>query len=169
MALILALAAPAAALDADSIGRVTASARRREKVLVEVTLKRALTLDRFLATDGTGEVFLDATGLRHDLKVGDRVVVWGRYMGRSDHDANVSELEALSLAPSGSEEAGKLLLAHGRPAPSPSPSVAPSVWPSPSPRPSIESRLREVDDLTEKGLITTEERRRIREKILSEL
>lgn len=169
-AIVLGLAAVAAARPWTA-AEVRASAARKSNVLIQGKIDRALTLDYFLFNDGTGELLLNAANVRQSLAAGDDVVVWGRYVGRSDRYAARPEVDAIELAPAGTAEAQKICDAHSTAAPAPTPPVAPAAA-SPTATPavrSIEDRLRALDDLKAKGLVTPAEYDEQRKRILQDL
>jgi len=81
-------------------------------------------------------------------------------------------VDAIELAAAGSAGAQKILDAHptAAPSPSPSPTLPASAAPAATPAPrSVEERLRTLDDLKSKGVITPAEYEEQRKRILQDL
>ncbi|MBV9079995.1 MAG: SHOCT domain-containing protein [Elusimicrobia bacterium] len=155
-----------------SLSDVLSTVRRKEKVLVSGTIARALTLDLFVLNDGTAEVLLNTANLPVSLAAGSKVVAWGRFQGRSDKQPKFAgEIEGIEVALADSGAAADLIKAHGRPAPSPVPafSDAKPAAGTPVPGRSVETRLRDLDELKAKGLVTDEEYKEQRRRILNDL
>lgn len=145
-----------------SADEVSAQARRKSKVLVEGRISRAIDFDTFVLTDPSGDMLLDAKGVRHDLGTGDAVLVWGRYLGRSDRRPAMAEIQAIDIVASGTPEAAALLAARAAEPPAP-PAAAPAAGSS------IETRLKALDDLKAREIVTDDEYRQQRQRILDEL
>lgn len=150
---------------------VIESAKRKAKVVIQGKIERAINFDYFVLTDDSGAIILNAAGVRHRLAVGDKIVVWGRYLGRSDRYPQArAEIEAIEMAPVDTPEAARIL--EGRTAPAPVPDVSANP-PAPDAAPavslSIESRLRTLEDLKEKKLISDDEYKDTRKRILNDL
>lgn len=154
------------------IRTVMETARRKDKVLIAGKIKRARTLDIFLFGDDTGELLINAAHVKTSMAVGDDLVVWGRFWGRSDNQPDLREIEVIDAAPAGSREAALLISAHAAaPPPPPEPAIVPPNPSSPAAAParSTESRLQELEQLKAKGLITDSEYQEQRKRILGDL
>lgn len=147
-----------------TVNDISTNARLREKVLVEVTVRRRIDFDLVVGEDASGQIGLSFEGLRHDLKVGDTLVAAGRFRGRYALEGSLARLDVIEFAAPGTPEAARLIEKFGRgPASSKAPAPA-----APATR-SIEGRLRQLDELRDKGLVTQEEHAEQRKRILDEL
>ncbi len=145
------------------------SAHRKDKVLVAGKIKRARTLDIFVLSDDTGELLINAANVRTAIAVGNDLVVWGRFWGRSDRQPDLREVEVLEAAQAGSAEAAALIAAHATTAPVEETPSPPLAAPAPTPARSAETRLRELEELKTKGLVNDAEYQEQRKKILGDL
>lgn len=183
LSIVLSLALLAGPATADTgnaptpVKTVLNSAKRKEKVLVAGKIKRARTLDIFVLADETGEVLINAANIRMPIAVGNDLVVWGRFWGRSDQQPDYREIEVIDAAQAGTAQAAALIDAHSRSEPRPAPAPVAPVSTEPvgaannasTPSRTTESRLRELDDLKSKGLVNDAEYQDQRKRILSGL
>jgi hypothetical protein len=105
------------------------------------------------------------------LKIGDEVVAYGRYIGRSPIYVKHPELDVIELA-SATDDAGPALVAKRGVEPGTYPDLPP---PNASPghpaaaERTVEHRLEELNSLKSKGLITDDEYKQQRDRILGSL
>ena len=153
-----------------SIADAIENVRRRQQVVIVGTVKRAINFDQFILTDGSTDVLINAAGVRHRLAAKSRAVIRGRYMGHSDRQPNFREIEVMEVAEAGSPEAERLLARYRKvpAAPTPVPSDSGAAAPAKGPR-TPESRLRDLENLRNNGLITDDEYHSARKRILDDL
>lgn len=167
--LIILLIAPTVCF-ARPIQDVLKNAQRREKVLVEGTVKKAFDFDTFLVTDDSGEIAVSFLGVKQHVGTGDAVVAYGLFDGRASYVSRYGLINALDWAPAADPKALDLKTKYDlTPSPSPTPaSSTPATTPN-APTRSVESRLRELDELKGKGLVSPDEYKEQRKRILGEL
>jgi hypothetical protein len=148
-----------------SIDDVLRNAKRRDLVLVAGTVKRSFDLDNILLSDDSGEIAVSLVGLRQDLRPGDRVAVAGRFDGRVSFRSNYGLLTAIDWAPQSGARFDQLKNKYGVATSTTSASVAPT----PAAASDVEPRLRQLDDLKSKNLVTPDEYQEQRKRILNDL
>jgi hypothetical protein len=160
-----------------SIDDVLHTAKRRDLVLVAGTVKRSFDLDNVLLTDEHGEIAVSFVGVRQDVRPGDRIAVAGRFDGRVGYRSNYGLLNAVAWAPLDDPKSDALRDKYGvtaasataSPSPTDSSAVVSSSGPVSGPASNVESRLRTLDDLKSKNLVTPDEYQEQRKRILSQL
>src|SRR4051794_31314274 len=68
---------------ARTISEVNTQSHYKERLVFSGIVDKAINLDYFVLSDGTAELVLAMQNVRHRLKVGDEVTVYGRFVGRS--------------------------------------------------------------------------------------
>jgi hypothetical protein len=149
-----------------TIQDVSQNARLRDKVVVQGTIRRRINFDLFIAEDASGPIGLSFEGLRQRLRIGDTIVVAGKFQGRYVLEGRIARLDVISFAAPGTPDAAALIEKFGE---APAAPQAPETSPSPAPVRSIEDRLRRLDELRDKKLVTPEEYAEQRKRILGDL
>ena len=153
------------------IADILANASRKDTVVVKGKVKRPFNFDTFLLTDGTGEIAVSLVGLQQNVGPGDSIIVAGRYQGKFSYVSRYGLVEATAWAKAVDPRAAELLRAYGvtaSPAPSPSASSSPTS-PVATPVPDVETRLKKLENLKNRNLISPEEYREQRRRILNDL
>lgn len=152
------------------LGHASKEVRNREKIVVQGRVEKKIDLDHFVLADASGQLILTMQGVRHNLQKGDDVTVYARFIrSPANFPRYDGELEALDFAMSTEKEkAAQLVEKFGRPFSSKPSEEEPEV-PSPAPPGPVEDRLRKLDDLKKQGLISDDEHRRHRDRILESL
>lgn len=144
---------------------VLKQANRREKVLIEGRIQRAFDFDTFLVSDSSGEIAVSFVGLKQNVGASDNVVIYGWFDGRATYVAKYGLLYALEWAPAADADALRKKYTASRPT---EPLNTPERASSPASL-NIESRLKVLEDLKNKGLISTDEYQDQRKRILNDL
>lgn len=141
----------------------------RKKVLIQGTVKRSFDFDNVLLTDDTAEIAVGLASVKQNVRDGDKILVYGRFEGRLNYKARYGFINALEWAPVGDPKGDALIAKYGV-EPSTAPAESDSASSSaPAPQRSVESRLRELEDLKTKKLITDDEYKEQRKRILGQL
>lgn len=158
-----------------AIDDVLHNARRRELVMITGKVKRSFDLDNILLADDKSEIAVSLVEVRQDLRPGDAVAVVGRFDGRVSYRSNYGLLNAIDWAPLDDPQKFDALKAKygvmassvsaGAPD-SPGTPSSPTVSPTST---EIERRLRALDELKAKNLITPDEYQEQRKRILNQL
>lgn len=157
---------PLNVLHARAIGDVLQNAGVREKVFIEGRIKRAFDFDTFLVSDEKSDIAVSFLGVRQDLKVGDVIAVYGRFRGRLSYKSAYGLLETLEWAPQNDPASAALREKYDVTAAStPVAAVVPCIFPAPT----IETRLKQLEDLKSKKLISEKEYQEQRKRILNDL
>ncbi len=176
----LMMTAPLAAADrAWTSDEVIHQARKRAKIVVQGHIERAINFDYFIFADDTGKLLLNAASVKQRMAAGDKVAVYGRVLGHATRfDQTLTEIEALEVGTDGSDDAKRILSTRlastesvpAAAVPAPSPITAATPLPEmPGAENSIESRLKFLEELKKKSLITDDEYREQRKRILGDL
>ena len=163
---LVATASAAFGLEPRPINDVLKSAGLRDKVVISGQAVRFFDFDTILISDGNDWIAVSFAGLKHAIHLHDRVVIAGRFRGRAVYLMRYGLLDAFDWAPASDPRANDLITQFGVAISSPV-VAGPSLTPAPSAN--VESRLRTLDDLKKKNLITDEEYRDQRKRILNEL
>lgn len=167
---LLALASIAAAGPCEVFARdikdVLENSRVRDKVVVEGTIKRAFDFDNFLVADSSSEIAVSFIGVRQDLKAGDPVVVYGKFRGKFSYLSRYGLIEAIEFLKPSDPKAAELRSKDEAP---PMQSSQTPPLPPPAPAKNVETRLRELEDLKIKNLISPDEYKDQRKRILDSL
>jgi hypothetical protein len=156
---------PVHAGNARAINDVIQSASVRDKVLIEGRVKRAFDFDTYLVSDDKSEIAVSFLGVRQNLKVGDAIAVYGRFRGRASYKTTYALLEALEWTMQSDPKAVGLRDKYGVSDSTATASAPPCILPLPT----IESRLKQLEDLKAKKLISNEEYQQQRKRILNDL
>jgi hypothetical protein len=146
----------------------------RSRVLTCGEIKRGFDFDHFMLADKTQEVAIGMAGLKHDLKTGDKICVYGIFHGPRSYRNRYPLIEVREMISQSKPEAvEKAVAQYGttKPVPAPTPNKPPenpAPEAPPAPR-TIEERLNELTRLKEKGVISPEEFEYNRKRILGEL
>jgi hypothetical protein len=159
LALVFFVGASVAFADTRSIDDVLHNAKRRETVLIAGTVKRSFDLDTVLLADDGGEIAVSFVGVRQDVRPGDAIAVVGRFDGRLTYRSSYGLLNATQWVSQSDPKFAELRKQYN---------VAVATTPV-TPAPGVESRLRALDDLKAKNLVTPEEYREQRTRILNQL
>ncbi len=155
-----------------SIDDVLHNAKRRDIVFVAGTVKQSFDLYNVLLVEGRSEIAVSLADVPQDVRPGDKIAVVGWFDGRLSYRSSYGLIIATDWAPQNSPKFVELRNKYGivfsTPVPSPAP-VAVSVAASSASISTIELRLRELEDLKTKDLVTPDEYKQQRKRILDQL
>ncbi len=154
---------------------VLKNSRTRARVLVQGTITKQIDFDNLILTDSGGSLRLDAFRVHQYLSKGDKVIVYGLYLGRITEDSARGKLEVLDFLPikasDNPEKARQFIEKYGSdPVPAVKSDPVPAAnHPAKATDKTVESRLKELDDLKAKNLLSDEEYKEQRKRILGSL
>ncbi|MFN0117207.1 MAG: SHOCT domain-containing protein [Elusimicrobiota bacterium] len=166
---------------ARSIDDILTQSKFRQKIFTVGVVKKPLNFDDFIVSSDQGTlVLVRFKGIKQDLKTGDKIFVYGRHLGRPALPGVKLEIEAIEYAlDTKTENRDALLSKYGVPVPIEVPvikstetvSITPVVTEAESTNDSsfIEKRLMRLDGLKQKGLISEDEYKAQRKRILESL
>lgn len=143
------------------ISDVISKAYHRQRVLVQGTVEKRMDWETVVLKDQTETLLLNCNRVRQDFKIGDTLVVYGLYQGRINQPVARGSLEVTEWALFSNEAASKKLVEkYGK---------EPVAMPSPVVPEPTEARLKALDELKSKKLISDKEYKEQRKRILESL
>ena len=148
---------------------VLSEAKLNTRIVVKGKIKKRLGFDYFVIGDETGELVLLKDTIRPNLRVGDEVVIMGIYEDSEKYSSYEGQIDIVSIAkPTHEKGVKKLIQKYGRER-SPRDNPGASIENRAAEKDSVEKRLLRLETLKNKNLITTEEYKEHRQRILNEL
>lgn len=144
------------------------SGRMRDKALIQGKVTKQIDLDYYIVEDETGDIVVGVRDVRHKLKLGDTLLAFGRYQGRTAFRSRKGQLDVTEFAMGEDAAASAALVErYGTEPKAPEPVAQPPAPPAPAR--SVESRLQELENLKSKNLISADEYQQQRQRILNDL
>lgn len=143
---------------------VLAGARFKQPVLVRGSIVKQLDFDTYVIQDNSEKLLANFKGVKQRLGVGDTLIVYGMYLGKGISRSAKGDIDVKAYAFVSDEAASKALIEKYGSETAALRSVSTPL--AIDPPKTIESRLRELDELKTKNLVTDQEYKEQRKRIL---
>jgi hypothetical protein len=159
-----------------TIGEILEDTKYRTQVVIKGEISKSYDFDFHLLDDGTGVIMVNGSHVNQHFGVGDEVVIYGRYIDSEANKPKDEEIRVIKFATSEKDPPVDQWIAKYGKEDEPQEkntgeiSAQKNIKQPISTAPSdIETRLKKLSDLKEKGLITEEEYQQQKKRILNEL